>query len=85
MIDKIFFFHNLKAGGTSLRLIIAGLCEEGVVGSLAFLSAPDQPFRLDQWRAFDLDGSWAGARFGSNGKLSPEEALREAQANMLHR
>ena len=22
MIDKIFFFHNLKAGGSSLRLII---------------------------------------------------------------
>jgi hypothetical protein len=22
MIDKIFFFHNLKAGGTSLRFII---------------------------------------------------------------
>jgi len=40
--------------------------EECVVGSLVLLSAPDQPFRLDQWRAFDLDGSRARASFGSN-------------------
>ena len=57
MIDKIFFFHNLKAGGTSLRLIIESRFEAEKRCPLIELNMVDHEYFCGDYarfRGYDL-------------------------------